>query len=146
MPLLPKDMEIGLGLRMLSVVQFLYERSDGRIGGRMGGMRILLLRTRGRKTGALRTVALTYVEAGRGVAVIGSKGGSDSPPAWLLNVVDDPSPEVQVGRRRWRVRARIAEGAEHDRLWQAAVRVWPGYDAYQRRTERRIPVVVLDPV
>jgi deazaflavin-dependent oxidoreductase (nitroreductase family) len=135
---------IGLGLQMLRLIQATYEATDGRLGSRLGHLRFLLLRTRGRRSGETRTACLTYVQDGENYAVIGSKGGSDSPPAWFLNLKADPAVEVQVGTRRFQARARVAAGAERDRLWSRANKVWD-YAGYQARTEREIPVVVLEP-
>lgn len=143
--LLPKNAEIAVGLRLLGMLQFFYELSDGRIGSRVGPYKLLLLRTRGRRTGQLRTSELLYVEDGANLVVIGSKGGSDAPPAWLLNLQAASEAEVQVGTRRFPVRARMAEGEERDRLWTAANAIWPDYQRYQDRSSRRIPVVVLEP-
>lgn len=145
MAIVPKRVEIAAGLRLLAVWQTLYELTDGRVGGELGRTRMLLLRTRGRRTGETRTAALLYVDAGDGLAVIASKGGADAPPAWYLNLEADPDVEVQVGRRRRRARARVAEGEERATLWRRAVEAWPDYERYQARTSRRIPVVVLDP-
>jgi deazaflavin-dependent oxidoreductase (nitroreductase family) len=144
--LLPKNVEIALGLRLLGMLQFVYERTDGRIGSRLGRYKLLLLRTRGRRTGELRTSELLYVEDGENRVVVGSKGGSDSPPAWLLNLQADPNAEVQVGTRRFPVRARLAAGEEYRRLWEDVNAVWPDYQRYQDRSARQIPVVVLEPV
>jgi deazaflavin-dependent oxidoreductase (nitroreductase family) len=137
---------IGLGVALLKPWQAIYEATDGRIGERFGWIPVLLLRTKGRKTGQLRTVALLYLKDGDRYAVIGSKGGSDSPPAWLLNLQADPNVEVQVGRRRFPARATVAPRTERARLWKEAVRVWPSYADYQSRTRREIPVVLLEPV
>ncbi len=145
MAIVPKQVEIAAGLRVLAVWQRLYELTGGLVGERFGRARILLLRTRGRRSGRVRTAALLYVESETGLAVIGSKGGAEKPPAWYVNLRAEPEVEVQVGRRRWAARARDAEGEERDALWQAAVATWPQYDRYQARTERRIPVVVLEP-
>jgi len=139
------ELGLGLGLRLLGIHQFLYEKTGGLYGSRLGSIRVLLLRTRGRKSGRQRTAALTYVEDGERLAVVGSKGGSDSPPAWLLNLQANPEVEVQIGRRRFPARARLATPAEQRRLWKEAVRVWPAYDSYQARTSRPIPIVVLEP-
>jgi deazaflavin-dependent oxidoreductase (nitroreductase family) len=141
--LLPKDLEIWLGLRLLAVHQAVYERSGGRVGANLGGRRMLLLTTKGRRSRARRTVALLYVEHGHELVVIGSKGGSDTPPAWLLNLDDEPRCEVQVGTERFKARARTTSGQERTRLWAKAVKEWPDYKRYQARTERQIPVVVL---
>lgn len=92
----------------------------------------------------IRTVELLYVVDGDNQIVIGSKGGSDTPPAWLVNLEANPQAEVQVGRKRWKVKARIAGPNERGRLWRKATEVWPGYDAYQRRSSRQIPVVILE--
>ena len=140
-----KNVELRLGLSLLAVHQFLYERSGGRYGARLGWLPILLLRTRGRRSGQTRTAALTYVRDGDAYAVVGSKGGSDSPPAWLLNLEAQPEVEVQVGTRAFPARARIATAAEQRRLWARAVELWPGYAGYQRKTERKIPIVLLEP-
>jgi len=141
---LRKDLEIAIGVRALSVLQFIYEKTDGRIGYRLGRARFLLLRCKGRKSGLIRTVELLYVDDGENQVVIGSKGGSDTPPAWLVNLQANPQAEVQVGRKRWQVTARVAGPSERARLWRKATEVWPGYDAYQRRSSRQIPVVILE--
>ena len=132
--------------KTLVLHQFLYERTDGRIGASLGGRPMLLLRTVGRKTGAARTSALLYVPDGDGRIVIASKGGAPQHPGWYHNLVAQPDVEIQVGRERIPVRARVAEGDERDRLWAAANDLNKGqYDAYQSRTDREIQVVVLDP-
>ena len=141
---LRKDLEIAIGVRALSALQLIYEKTDGRIGSRIGRAQLLLLRCKGRKSGVIRTVELLYVEDGDNLVVIGSKGGSDTPPAWLVNLQATPQAEVQVGRVRWQVMARIAGPSERARLWRKATEVWPGYDAYQRRSSRQIPVVILE--
>jgi deazaflavin-dependent oxidoreductase (nitroreductase family) len=140
-----KDLEIAIGVRALSVLQFFYEKSDGLIGSRLGPWRLLMLRTTGRKTGSIRTVELLYVEDGPDLVVVGSKGGSDTPPAWLLNLQANPRAEVQVGRKRWPVKARIGNTRERARLWKRVNEVWD-YDAYQKRSSRVIPIVILEKV
>ena len=143
--LLPKDLEIALGLRLLGLLQAVYETTGGRFGSRLGRLRLLLLRTRGRRSGLLRTVELLYIEEGRSLVVVGSKGGSDTPPAWLVNLRADPDCEVQVGSRARRARAWIAGPEERERLWRRVNEVWD-YEAYQRRCSREIPIVILEPV
>ncbi len=145
MRLIPKDLEIALGLRALSTIQAVYERTDGRLGAHIGHAQLLLLRTKGRKTGRQRTACLLYVTDNGRPAVIGSKGGSDTPPAWVLNLQADPVAEIQVGRLRWPVRARFTKGEERQRIWQRAVSTWPSYRSYQERTRRQIPVILLEP-
>ncbi len=146
MPRLPKNLEIALGLRLLGMHQTVYERTGGRVGSRIGPYTLLLLRTTGRRTGQVRTSALLYVRDGANLVIVGSKGGSDSPPAWLLNLVAAPKAQVQIGTRRFPIVARVAEGREHDRLWRHVNRVWPDYQRYQDRSSRRIPVMVLEPL
>ena len=143
MTFLPKDLEIWLGLRLLGVHQAVYARSGGRVGATLGGRKMLLLTTVGRRSGEERTVALLYVEDGDDLVVIGSKGGSDSSPAWLLNLGAEPACTVQVGTDRFEAHAVIAKGKERNRLWRKAIRAWPDYERYQARTQRQIPVVVL---
>jgi deazaflavin-dependent oxidoreductase (nitroreductase family) len=128
----------------LVVHQWLYEKTDGRIGRSIGGRPMLLLRTVGRKTGEPRTSALLYVADGDAFAVIASKGGDVRHPGWFHNLTANPDVEIQVGRERIPVRARIAAGPERQQLWDRANEVNQGqYDVYQSRTDRTIPVVVL---
>ena len=131
---------------MLTVHQWLYEQSDGRIGANLGGRPMLLLRTVGRRTRQARTSALLYVPAGAAYAVIASKGGAPQHPGWFHNLTAHPDVEIQVGRQRIKVRARVAEGEERARLWASADEINQGqYAVYQSRTRRQIPVVVLTP-
>jgi deazaflavin-dependent oxidoreductase (nitroreductase family) len=134
-----------VGLRLLAVHQLVYELSGGRVGERIGRTPMLLLRTTGRRTGRTRTAALLYHRDGDQYVVVGSKGGSDAPPAWLLNLQTRPHVEVQVGTRRFRAKARIASAAERRRLWPEVTRLWPQYDRYQSQTRRTIPLVILAP-
>jgi deazaflavin-dependent oxidoreductase (nitroreductase family) len=131
--------------RFLDLHQFIYERSGGLVGHRLGRVRTLLLRTRGRKSGETRTAALLYLMDGDHFVVVGSKGGSDLPPAWLLNLQADPAVEVQVGTRRFPARARVAADADRRRLWPVVVGEWAQYARYQSQTEREIPLVILKP-
>lgn len=132
---------------LLTVHQWLYERSDGRIGASLAGRPMLLLRTVGRRTRQPRTAALLYVRDGDAYAVIASKGGAPKHPGWFHNLTAHPEVEIQVGRERILARARIAEGEERSRIWTRADEVNEGqYAVYQSRTSRVIPVVVLEPV
>jgi F420H(2)-dependent quinone reductase len=129
----------------LTVHQWLYDTTDGRIGRSIGGRPMLLLRTVGRKTGEPRTSALLYVPDRDHYAVIASKGGDPRHPGWFHNLMAQPDVEVQVGRDRIPVHARVAEGDERERLWAKANEInRGGYDTYQSRTDRKIPVVVLE--
>jgi F420H(2)-dependent quinone reductase len=123
----------------------LYRLTGGRVGGRIADMPVLLLTTTGRKSGKPRTQPLAYTRAGECYAVIASKGGAAHHPLWYLNLRANPLAEVTVGRQTERVRARVAEGEERERLWRQLADVFPGYDKYARKTSRRIPVVVLEP-
>jgi deazaflavin-dependent oxidoreductase (nitroreductase family) len=107
-------------------------------------MPVLLLTTTGRKTGASRTTALTYLPHGDDFVVIASVLGEPRHPAWWLNLAARPDATVEVGRERHAVRARQAEGGERETLWKAVVAKVPDYEEYRRRTSRRIPVVVLE--
>jgi deazaflavin-dependent oxidoreductase (nitroreductase family) len=106
----------------------------------------LLLTTTGRTSGQQFIFPLFYGETGDSVFVIASKGGAPQHPGWYQNLVAHPVAEVQVGTRTFQARARTATGAERARLWDQALRFWPPYADYQRKTEREIPVVVLDPI
>ena len=122
----------------------LYRWSGGRLGGRVMGMPVLLLDTVGRKSGQGRTNALTWFPKGDGFVVIASFLGEPRDPAWWLNLRASPETSIQVRRERIAVRAREATGAEREQLWAAVVAKAPDYAEYQARTERRIPVVVLE--
>jgi len=129
----------------LTAHQWLYEQTDGRIGASVRGRPMLLLRHAGRKTGQPRVSALLYVRDGDNYAVIASKGGDPKHPGWFHNVTANPDVEIQIGRKRIPVRARVAEGDERARIWARANEVNKGgYDLYQTRTDRKIPVVVLE--
>jgi deazaflavin-dependent oxidoreductase (nitroreductase family) len=122
-----------------------YRDTDGEHGHDWRkGSRTLLLTTRGSRTGELRTNALIYGRSGDDYVVVASKGGSDKPPAWYVNLQRDPAVEVQVLRDRFRARARTATSEEKPAMWREMTSHWPDYDDYQRRTDRDIPVVVLE--
>ncbi|MDG2305636.1 MAG: nitroreductase family deazaflavin-dependent oxidoreductase [Candidatus Binatia bacterium] len=131
---------------LLGVHQWLYENTDGRVGASLGGRPMLLLRTVGRRTREPRTAALLYVRDGDAYVVVASKGGAPQHPGWFHNLKAEPDVEIQVGRERIVVRARVSEGEERSRLWDRADEVNQGqYANYQSRTKRPIPVIVLDP-
>jgi deazaflavin-dependent oxidoreductase (nitroreductase family) len=122
-----------------------YRATDGEEGHKwQGGSKVLLLTTRGRKSGEQRTTPLIYAPHGDDYMVVASKGGSDAPPAWYLNLSEEPEVEVQVKGDVFRARARTASAEEQPEMWRTMVAEWPAYDQYQERTERRIPVVVLE--
>ncbi|HEY1355772.1 MAG TPA: nitroreductase/quinone reductase family protein [Solirubrobacterales bacterium] len=122
-----------------------YRATDGEEGHGWRGTQTLLLTTTGRRSGEPRTTPLIYAPAGENAyTVIASKGGSDTPPAWYLNLSEDPEVEVQIMGDRFRARARTADPEEKPAMWETMVGEWPDYDAYQRNTTREIPVVVLE--
>jgi len=130
--------------------QWVYERSDGRIGAHMGKLPALLLRTTGARTGKARTAALVYGMDGDGrYVVVGSNGGSDRAPGWVHNLRANPHAEVQVGRKRVAATAEIlTEGPDYDRCWKIVNEVnrykdGGRYEHYQTLTSRKIPLVVL---
>ena len=123
-----------------------YRASRGRLLGRIGkGMPVLLLTTTGRKSGRRRTTPLLYLEDGGRYAVVASVGGAPQHPAWYLNLRADPRATVEIADRKRAVRAETAGPEERARLWLAATAMYPGYDTYQTRTSREIPIVVLTP-
>lgn len=123
----------------------LYRRTGGRLGGRIARMPVLLLTSRGRRSGQERTSALLHLRDGERFVVIASNAGEDRHPAWWLNLRAEPRGEVELGRHRIAVRAREVEGPEREQLWTRWLEADPSYDEYRKRTTRRIPVVVLEP-
>ncbi len=123
----------------------LYRASGGRIGGRIGNAPVLLLTTAGRKSGQPRTAPVVFLADGENMIVIGSNAGNDRVPAWALNLKAKPDAEVEVGRRRVRVRARVAEGEERSDLWRKSNEQYAGFDDYEKRTDRAISLFVLEP-
>lgn len=122
-----------------------YRATDGAEGHDWQGTQALLLTTTGRKSGEPRTAPLIYARDGDSFVVVASKGGSDVPPAWYVNLAANPEVEVQVLGDRFKATARTATSEEKPRLWQMMLGEWPSYDEYQQKTQREIPVVVLDP-
>jgi deazaflavin-dependent oxidoreductase (nitroreductase family) len=124
----------------------LYRLSGGRLGHTVPGTPpMLLLEHRGARSGALRTTPLGYIRDGENLVIIASKGGHPSNPAWFHNLRAHPDARVQVRSTRAPVRAREASSAERARLWPQVVAVYAGYEDYQQRTAREIPLVILEP-
>jgi F420H(2)-dependent quinone reductase len=123
----------------------LYRLSGGRIMGKVNNAPVLLLTTTGRKSGQQRTAPVVYLADGENLVVIGSNAGHSRTPAWSLNLKADPEAEVEVGRERRPVRARIAEGGERAELWRRHNVQYSGFDEYEARTGRDIAVFVLEP-
>jgi deazaflavin-dependent oxidoreductase (nitroreductase family) len=122
-----------------------YRESDGAEGHDWQGTHALLLTTTGRRSGEHRTTPLIYAPHGEDAyTIVASKGGSDAPPAWYLNLDENPEVEVQVKGDRFKARARTATAEEKPGMWKTMAAEWPAYNDYQRQTEREIPVVVLE--
>jgi deazaflavin-dependent oxidoreductase (nitroreductase family) len=123
-----------------------YVETDGREGHDwQPGVPVLLLTTIGRKSGKDRVTPLIYQKEGDTYLVVASKGGSDAPPDWYLNLQATPDVRVQVWGERMPALARSATAEEKPALWRKMAAVWPDYDNYQKQTDRQIPVVVLEP-
>jgi F420H(2)-dependent quinone reductase len=123
-----------------------YRATGGKLFGRMGGRPILLLNTVGRRSGKKRTSPLLYVMDGEDFVIVASKGGASAHPAWYLNLRANPEATVEIGDREVQVEAEEADPEDKTRLWQKMVEMYPAYDAYQEKTEREIPLLVLRPV
>ncbi len=137
------------GRRSTKIHVALYRRTGGRIGGHLPGWpeaRIVLVDHTGAKSGAKRTSPLMYHEDGNAIAVVGSKAGQPTHPAWFHNLKANPDTTIQIGSVVREVRARVATDEERDRLWPEFVAFYPGYDFYQRNAkDRKIPIMILDP-
>jgi deazaflavin-dependent oxidoreductase (nitroreductase family) len=120
-----------------------YRETDGAEGHEWNGTQVLLLTTKGRKSGEQRTTPLIYGQHGDDYMIVASRGGADTPPAWYLNLQADPTAEIQVKADKFTVSARDATPDEKPELWQIMTSEWPQYDEYQEKTDREIPVVVL---
>lgn len=123
-----------------------YRATDGEEGYQWQGTQTLLLTTTGRKSGESRTTPLIFAPYADAYTIVASKGGSDEPPGWYLNLSAQPEVEVQVKGDRFKARARTAGADEKPGIWQTMVSEWPSYDEYQEKTSREIPVVVLERV
>jgi proline iminopeptidase len=122
-----------------------YRESNGEEGFEWrNGTHILLLTTTGRKTGNPTTQPLIFGMDGDNPVIVASKGGTPDHPGWYKNLVKNPDAEVQIKGDVFRVRARDAEGDDYSRLWEMMNGHWPDYAEYQKKTDRQIPVVVLE--
>jgi deazaflavin-dependent oxidoreductase (nitroreductase family) len=126
--------------------QLTFDLSKGKVAGTVGGMPVVKLTTVGRKSGQRRSTMLTSpLVQGESVVLVASYGGDDRNPAWYSNLAADPDVEIVMDGARRRMRARVAEGDERTRLWEALTAEHANYAGYQRKTARQIPVVVLEP-
>lgn len=122
-----------------------YLATDGEEGHEWRlGAPVLILTTVGRRSGEPRSTPLIYGRHGDAYLVVGSKGGSPAPPAWYLNLEANPEVTVQVKADRFAARARTATAEEKPDLWKTMASIWPDYDNYQTKTDRQIPVVILE--
>lgn len=124
----------------------IYRLTRGRIGHHIPGVPpMCLIDHVGAKSGTRRTSPLLYIEDGENIVIVASKGGYEKSPAWFYNLKANPDTTVQIGNQVRPVRAHVADEAERKRLWPKAVEVYPSYQQYQDRTDRKIPIVVLEP-
>jgi deazaflavin-dependent oxidoreductase (nitroreductase family) len=121
-----------------------YVETNGEEGHEWEGANVLILTTRGRRSGEAQSTPLIYGRHGDDYVVVASRGGADRHPAWYLNLEAEPEVEVQVKGERFSARARLASPAEKPVLWRLMTSHWPAYDRYQQRTRREIPVVLLE--
>jgi deazaflavin-dependent oxidoreductase (nitroreductase family) len=124
----------------------LYEGSGGTKGTTLRGMPVIILTTIGAKSGKVRKVPLMRVEHDGIYAIVASLGGAPKNPVWYYNVLADPHVEVRDGTSTWDLRAREVKGEEKAAWWQRAISAYPDYADYQKKTDREIPVFVLEPV
>jgi F420H(2)-dependent quinone reductase len=123
-----------------------YRATGGLVGHHVpGAPPMLLLDHIGARSGKVRTTPLAYLRDGENVVLVASKGGHPRNPAWFHNLMENPETTIQVGSERRAVHARVAEGEERERLWVEVVDLYGGYRDYQERTDRQIPLVVLEP-
>ena len=123
-----------------------FRANEGRVGGPHANVPLVLLHHRGARTGTPRVNPLAYERVGDSVAVFASAGGRPKTPDWYHNVVANPDVTVELGTDRFAARARVATGAERERIWASVVARLPQFGEYEAKSGRTIPVVVLDPV
>lgn len=123
-----------------------FRANEGRVGGPFAGAPLLLLHSKGAKTGVDRVSPMMYRTVAGGWAVFASKAGADTNPDWYHNLLANPRATVEIGTQTREVTARVTEGAERDEIWTAHKTEYTGFADYERKTTRQIPVVVLEPV
>jgi len=121
-----------------------FRANKGVVGGQFTGATLLLLHHRGAKSGVEWVNPLAYQEDGDHFAIFASKGGAPTNPDWFYNVKANPDVTIEVGTETIPVRARVADGEERDRIWTRQKQLMPGFASYEQRTERQIPVIVLE--
>ncbi len=122
-----------------------FRANGGQVGGNFEGAPLLLLHTVGAKTGQQRVNPMMYRPVPRGYAVFASKAGAPVNPDWYHNLLAHPDVEAEIGTETVTLRARVAEGAERNEIWEAHKAAWPGFADYEKTTTRQIPVVILEP-
>src|SRR5690606_24732173 len=122
----------------------LFERTNGQEGNTLGGRPVIILTSRGAKSGKLRKTPLMRVEHDGAYAAVASLGGAPKHPVWYFNVVADPHVELQDGAEKWDMQAREVTGSEKEEWWARCVEAYPPYADYQEKTDREIPVFVLE--
>jgi deazaflavin-dependent oxidoreductase (nitroreductase family) len=122
-----------------------FRANGGKVGGPFEGMPLLLLHTKGAKTGQERVHPVSYRRVGNGYAVFASKAGAPTNPDWYHNLVVNPQVQVEVGTETLPLTARVTAGGERDQIWTAHKTQYPGFADYETKTTRQIPVVVLEP-
>jgi len=121
-----------------------YRETDGEVGHEWRGAPVLILTTKGRRSGEQRDTPLIYQPHEGDYLLVASQGGLPNHPAWYLNIQEEPTVQIQVKDDKFTARARTAKPDERPGMWRTMTEVWPDYDAYQERTDREIPVVVLE--
>jgi deazaflavin-dependent oxidoreductase (nitroreductase family) len=122
-----------------------FRSNEGRVGGPFEGHTLLLLHHRGARSGVERVNPLARQDLGDGAwAVFASRGGSDTNPDWLHNLVANPDATIEIGTETIPVKARVAQGEERERIWSRQKQVMPGFAGYEKKTTRQIPVVILE--
>jgi deazaflavin-dependent oxidoreductase (nitroreductase family) len=123
-----------------------FRANDGKVGGPFEGAPLLLLHTVGAKTGQQRVNPMMYQTVPDGYAVFASKGGAPDNPDWYHNLRAQPQVSAEIGTRTVELKARVADGAEREKIWEAQKAAYPGFADYEQKTSRPIPVVILTPV
>ncbi|MFL5804926.1 MAG: nitroreductase family deazaflavin-dependent oxidoreductase [Roseiflexaceae bacterium] len=131
---------------VLSIYIFLYRLTSGAIGGRMAGLKVLLLTTTGRKTGQARISPLGYFTQDGNFIIIASNGGADRNPAWYYNLKSNPQVTIQIGNKQLAAKAEVADAEKRKQLWAELVKMAPAYEKYAQGTKREIPLVIVQPV
>ena len=130
----------------LAINVFLYRLTGGKFGNRVQGLPVLLLTTLGRKTGKKRITPLGYIEHDDSYVITATNAGFNTQPAWFHNLKSHPQVELQIGNQQLTAIAEVANPALRQQLWTNFVERAPGYGAYEKRTTREIPIVLLRPV